>query len=120
MTESEEQQLESLCADVPYMFVLNSKNEIVYVVNDTQTTDSTTEEEYQQALDSFIARQYQFKSLYDIVNEQITQNHPKTHHKRLCMNCVGKSNVFIVHEMCVHEFIIFLSRVFHDRNIVQL
>jgi hypothetical protein len=120
MTESEEKQLQSLCADVPYMFVLNHSNEIVYVVNDTQITTSTTEEEYQQALDSFITRRYQFKSLYEIVNESTVELYPKSNHKRLCMQCVGKGNVPIIHEMCIHEFIAFLERVFHDRNIIQL
>ena len=120
MTESEEQQLESLCADVPYMFVLNSKNEIVYVVNDTQTTDSTTEEEYREAFDSFIAKHYRFQSLYEIVNERVVKLHPKTRHKRLCMHCVGKPNIPIIHEMCVHEFIAFLERVFAEKNIISL
>jgi hypothetical protein len=120
MTESKENQLESLCADVPYMFVLNPNNEIVYVVNDTCITNSTTEEEYRQAMDSFIARHYQFKSLYEIVSERTIELHPKTNHKRVCMQCVGKTNVPIIHDMCIHEFIGFLERVFRERNIISL
>ena len=120
MTESEEKQLESLCADVPYMFVLNRNNEIVYVVNDTQITNSTTEEEYQHALDSFIARQFQFKSLYEIVYEHTVELHPNTSYKRLCMQCTSHPNNIIIHEMCIHNFIAFLERVFHERNIIQL
>ncbi len=121
MTESEKkQQLESLCADVSYMFVLNKNYEIVYVVNDAQITNSTTEEEYQQALDSFISRHFQFKTLYEIVNENIIELHPKTNHKQICMDCVGDPDTIIIHEMCIHEFITFLERIFYDRNIIQL
>ena len=121
MTESKKtQQLESLCADIPYMFVLNSKNELIYVVNDTQMTNSTTEEEYQQAMDSFVSRRYQFKNLYEIVTEYHINLHPKTNHKRLCMDCAGKPDIVIIHEMCIHEFIAFLERAFAEKNIISL
>lgn len=119
MTESEEKQLELLCADVPYMFVLNNLNEIVYVVNDTQITTSITEEEYKQALDSFVARQYQFKSLYEIVNDHDAYSLSTNQHKRLCINCLAKPNSKLIHNMCIHEFIAFLERLFQVRNIIS-
>jgi len=118
MTESEEKQLESICADVPYMFVLNSNNEIVYVVNDTQLT-STTEEEYQQALDSFIARRFQFRSLFELMNECFISKSTGTD-LQLCIKCQSAPKRAIIHNMCIHEFIRFLEHVFKERNIIQL
>ncbi len=118
MTESEEKQLESLCADVPYMFVLNNKNEIIYVVNDTQLT-STTEKEYQQALDSFIARRYQFRSLYELMNENFITKSTGTE-LQICMKCQSVPKPMVILNMCIHEFIHFLECVFKERNIIQL